>query len=141
MRRLMVVGMVALAAGLGGCGSDSVTNPVVQSSMAGTWSLVSMDGYTLPFIVAQVGSDNFAILSDVITADSSGGFAELTTVQALVNGQVTLDTIPDGGTYVISGTSVGLTYKSDGSTAMGTVIGNTLSLTDGSGNALTYLKQ
>ncbi len=141
MRRLLVTAVLALATVLGACGSDSVTNPVVQSSMAGRWSLVSMNGVGLPVIIAQVGEDNFQIVSDVITADSTGKFTELTMIQSLVNGQVAMDTIPDGGTWTVSGTSVAITFNSDGSTAIGSIVGNTLGLQDGAGDTMMYTKQ
>ncbi len=143
MRRLAVAVSLALAAVLGACSNaDSVTNPVVDSDLTGTWNLLSVNGYALPLIIAQVGSDNFAIVGDVITADSGGGFTEVTIVQATVNGQVAMDTIPDQGTYQVSGNTVQFTFASDSSIAQGTVVGTTtLNMQSGSGGVMTYTKQ
>ncbi len=141
MRRHAMVGVLALAAVLGACASDSVTSPTTPASMPGTWNLVSIDGAALPVIIAQVGSDNFQIVDDVITADSTGHFTELTTVQSLMNGQMATDTIADSGSWSVSGTSVALVFSSDGSTAIGTIAGSTLALSDPSGGAMIYSKQ
>ncbi len=139
MRRLVLV--VGLAAGLAGCAVDKVTTPTVDASLAGTWSLQAINGYALPYIIAEVGNDGFEIVSDVIIADSAGSFNEAVVVQALMNGQVTADTIADAGLYQVSGSSVALTFASDSATAVGTVSGNALSLTEGSGAQLVYIKQ
>ncbi len=141
MRRLGVVAGLVLAAGLSACASDRVTNPVLNVSLAGTWTLEAINGFALPYVIAQVGSDGFEIVSDVITADSAGAFTESTVVQAIVNGQVTADTIPDAGAYEVSGSSVALTFASDSASAVGTIAGNALSLTEGSGAQMVYLRQ
>ncbi len=140
MRRLAVVGMLACAAVLGACGSDSVTSSV-PASMAGSWTLQSINGMNLPVTVTQSSGDSFALVSDVITADSAGAFTELTLIETTVSGQMAMDTVADAGTYKLSGTSVSLTFMSDSSTATGTLAGNTLSLGNGVGGSMVYARK
>ncbi len=142
MRRLaVVVGMVMLATGIAACGSDSVTSPGARPSMVGSWSLLSIDGVGLPIVVPQGGGDQLALVSDVITADSSGGFTEQTLIETTVGGQMAMDTVADGGTYALSGSNVALTFRSDSTTMLGTLAGDTLSLADGSGGSMRYARK
>src|ERR1044072_8557407 len=52
MRKLLLaVAMLTLA-----CGGDSTTEPT-NASVAGTWSLSTVNGTALPYILAQSGAD------------------------------------------------------------------------------------
>jgi hypothetical protein len=63
MRRLVpLVLCFALA-----CGSDSTTTPT-QASLAGTWSLQSINGIALPFVTSQTGTSKTEIMSYIVTA-------------------------------------------------------------------------
>src|SRR6185436_17936516 len=70
------------------CGSDSTTGPTAVS-LAGTWNLQSINGSSLPFVIAQTGANKAELVSDVVTVVSTGSFTEITTVRSTINGQVT----------------------------------------------------
>jgi hypothetical protein len=137
MRRLLAI---VLAATLTACGGDS-TSPA--PSIAGTWSLKTINGAALPFVIVASGTDKQELVSDVFTVTandaSSGAFTQLTTVRFTQNGQVTTQTFPDAGTYTLNGTAVTFRFNSDGSVGTGSWSGNTITVTDTEdGLALVY---
>ena len=121
------------------CGGDSPTQPT-SSSVAGTWSLQTINGTGLPYIVAQTGSDKVELTSDVLTVVGSGSFTQITQVRVTQNGQVSTQSIPDAGSYVLNGTAVTFTFNSDGSSGTGSLSGNTLTVAE-DGFAYVYRKQ
>lgn len=132
MRRVAAVLVLSLAVTAGACG-DIGTRPT--QSLAGTWSLQTVNGSGLPFLVgtSASGTDSLQVLGDVITASGAGTFTDVTIVRSTVSGQVTTDSIPDAGTYTLIGSSASLRFASDGSTISGQLSGNTLSLSSGNG--------
>jgi hypothetical protein len=128
MRRLI---SVLLAVGLVACGGDS-TSPA--PSIAGTWSLKTVNGAALPYVILASGTTKIELVSDVftITANdaSSGAFTQLTTIRSTQNGQVTSQSIPDAGTYTLNGTAVTFRFNSDGSVGTGSWSGNTITATE-----------
>jgi hypothetical protein len=135
MRRLLLAIAVLTMA----CGSDA-TEPTTMASVAGTWSLSTVNGTALPYILAQSGADKLEWTADVITATSTGSFTQISSFKTTANGQVTTQTTPDAGTFSINGTAVTFTFQSDGSTGTGALNGNTMTVT-GQGFALVYVKQ
>src|SRR5512146_3171833 len=101
MRRL--IPLVALAVAVA-CGSDSTTQPTV-ASLAGTWTLQSVNGSPLPFTVTQTGTDKVELLSDVVTASANGTYTEAVQFRTTLNGQSTTDTESDAGTFTLNGTA------------------------------------
>ena len=131
MRRLLLALAVATVA----CGSDA-TEPTTMASVAGTWSLSTVNGTALPYILAQSGADKLEWTADVIPATSTGSFTQISSFRTTANGQVTTETTPDAGTFSLNGTAVTFT----GSTGTGALNGNTMTVT-GQGFALVYVKQ
>jgi hypothetical protein len=128
-----------LLAGLIACGGDSPTEPT-QASLAGTWSLTTINGSPLPYTIALVGTDKVEVVSDVLNVSSNGTFTQLTSVRTTSNGQATTDNESDSGTYTISGTAVTFHFQSDGSTGTATWSGNTMTVAE-SGLSGVYKKQ
>ena len=135
MRRL--IPLVALAVAVA-CGSDSTTQPTM-TSVAGTWTLQSVNGGPLPFTLTQTGSDKLELLSDVVTANSNGTYTEVAQFRTTINGQATTNTETDAGTFTLNGTAVNLSSPQTGSTN-GVLSGNTLTLTE-TGYAWVFVKQ
>ena len=135
MRRLIACLALALFAG---CGGDSVTGPSTDS-VAGTWTLQTVNGGRLPFILAQSGADKVEGTSDVITVVSTGTFTQLTNFRTTLDGVATDDAIDDHGTWTLKGSALTLTF-SDKSSGTATVSGNTLTVTD-DGTTLVYTRQ
>ena len=76
MRSLISLALVILVA----CGDDSTTAPT-NDSVAGTWSLQSINGTGLPYVVFQIGADKVELVSDVVVAVASGAFTQTTVVR------------------------------------------------------------
>jgi len=108
-----------------GCGDS--TSPTV--SAAGTWTLKSVNGFPVPFVAPQGNGDYIELTSDVITATSTGTFTQMTVIKTSTNGQVTTQSIPDNGTYTVSGNTVSFTFTSGSPPGAGTIDGNTLTVT------------
>lgn len=107
---------------------DSPTAPT-NASLAGTWTLQTVNGNPLPFTIYQDGTEKDDLVGDVITVTASGTFTELSTVRYTANGQTFVDTYEYSGTYVLTGTSVTYTF-SDGGSRAAAISGNTFSLVD-----------
>ena len=135
MRRLIACLALALFAG---CGGDSVTGPTAES-VSGTWTLQTINGAHLPFIIAQSGADKIEVTSDVITVVSGGTFTQLTQFRTTVDGVATDDATDDHGTWKLKGTALTFTF-SDNTSGTATVSENTLTVTD-EGTTLVYTKR
>ncbi len=137
MRRRAALLLLSLAVMLGACAADRSTGP--SQTFTGTWSLHSVNGLTLPYLLAQSGNDTLELLSDVITAADGGTFADVTIIRSTVAGAVTTDTVPDAGSYVVTGSSATLTFNSDSSKATGTIGAHQMTLMN-SGVSLIYTR-
>ena len=137
MRKFLMV-LYVFATACGG-GKDSPTQPT-PASVAGTWNLQSMNGTALPFVIAQTGANKTELTADVLTVVAGGSFTQMTTIRTTLNGQVTTQTIPDAGAYVLNGTNVTFQFISDGSIGTGTVSGTTLTVST-PGFSYIYRKQ
>lgn len=135
MRTIALISCALLVA----CSDDGTTAPTM-TSVAGAWSLQSINGTPLPFVVAQTGADKIELVSDVVTAVATGSFTQITTVRTTVSGQVTTQSVADAGAWTLNGTAVTFQFNSDGSVGTGSISGNTLTITQ-SGFAYIYRKQ
>jgi hypothetical protein len=116
--------LLMLASTLAFACSDS-TRP--EYTLTGTWSLQTVNGQPLPFTLPETGE---VVSAESLTLLASGRFTMTTTFRETINGNVTLESIPDAGTYVVSGMTLTLMYESDGSNDVGTVDGNMITLED-----------
>jgi hypothetical protein len=123
MRRL--VALLVLATALG-CGGDSSTAP--KDTVAGTYTLQTVNGIPLPFTVIQLDSVKFEIINDSFTLTADKNWTEAGQSRTTLSGQVTTDPIADSGTYVLSGTTI--TLISANGSIDGTLGGGTLTLTN-----------
>ncbi|MEO7458007.1 MAG: hypothetical protein ABIY52_17250 [Gemmatimonadaceae bacterium] len=122
MRKIL---MVLALAGFAACG-DSGTGLV---SVEGTYTLRSINGTNLPYIVLQSGTQKIEVVDDVISLATNGTYTEVGHTRTTLNGQVTTDTGTDNGSYTTAGTSITL-RSSDGSSTIGTINGGTLTVVD-----------
>lgn len=128
-RFLTAAVMLASAAACGG--GDSPTEPT-QVSVAGTWSLQTINGTRLPYVVAQTGADKLEVTSDVLSVSGTGSFTQTTTVRLTQNGQVSTQSVADAGSYTLNGSAASFRFNSDGSTGTASISGNTMTVaTDG----------
>jgi hypothetical protein len=137
MRRLLVTTFALATTLLAGCGSDGSTAPT-QASLAGSWSLSTINGSPLPFVL-QASGPKIEIMSDEFTVSADGTFTESTVARVTDGTTVSTITIPDNGTYTLNGTAAVFTF-SDGSSGTGTVSGNTFTVASG-GYSQVYTKR
>ena len=133
-----IAAFATLAFTLAACGSDSATSPT-SVSVNGTYSLRTVNGSAVPFILQGSGANKVEIVSDVFTFSSGGTFSERAVLRFTENGVVRDENYDDSGTYTKSGTAITLRYT-DSSTGSGTVDGNTMTLS-GQGYSFVYARQ
>ena len=135
MRFFKLVALLALVA----CGGDNdPTSP--GNSLAGTWSLQSINGTALPYVVLQSGANKIELTADILTVSSGGSFTQTSTIKTTVNGQVTTESVSDAGSYTVNGNAVSFVFNSDATTGTGVLSGNSLSV-GAEGAAFIYRKQ
>ena len=126
MRRLIPVLLGALALTATACGGgDSSTAP---TSVAGTYTLQSVNNAPLPFTTSQDATYKAEILSWVMTLNDNNNFTHIFRGRSTDNGQVTESTITGGGTYTRSGATVDMYDSSDNSHLQATVSASTMTV-------------
>ncbi len=136
MRRTLAIVCTAAAVFLAGCGSDDSTSPT-QAAVAGTWNLSTVNGASLPFIIQT--TPKIEVLSDQLVVSANGTFTESTQTRTTNGTAVTLETVPDGGTYSLNGTAATFIFN-DGTTGAGTLTATGL-IVAFPGVSLSYQKQ
>jgi hypothetical protein len=137
MRRTVAYFCLALAVACGG--GDSPSAPT-QTSVAGTWTLQSINGTNLPFVIAQTGANKAEVMSDVVTAVASGSYTQMTQVRVTQNGQASMQSFSEAGSWTLNGSAASFRRNSDGSVGTASVSGNTLTLAE-DGFAYVYKRQ
>ena len=122
------------------CSSNSSPTLPTGSSVAGTWTLQSINGLNLPYVTAQTGANKIEITSEVLTVVATGSFTEITTLRYTVSGQVSAQSVADAGSYALNGTAVIFQFNSDGSIGTGSLSGKTLTVAN-AGNSFVFKKQ
>jgi hypothetical protein len=136
MRRLVCL---ALAFAALACGDDETTAPT-QASVAGTWTLQTVNGSPLPFTIATSPA-KLEVLSYVVNVSANGTWTSSQQIRTTFGTTVTTNTNTDGGTYTLSGNNVAIISNTAGSTVQtGVINGNTLTLTQ-SGFIFVFQKQ
>ena len=98
--------------------------------VAGTWRLETVSGSALPFTLPDEPVDKLELTGEVITLVPPNTLTIVTNFRVTDGGNVFTESIPDGGTYVANGSTVLLTWASDGTTDTATVSGNKMTLDD-----------
>lgn len=75
------------------------------SGLAGTYTLRTINGQSLPFTYATNGADTYVLLDDAFTLSSSGAWTESWHERHTVSGVASEKAFSDAGTYT-SGTSM-----------------------------------
>ena len=128
MRRLFSSAVVALSASLFvACGSDGGPTAPTQASLAGTWTLQTVNGIVLPFTV-RATNPKAEVLDDRIIILPDGTFTESYNIRVTNGTTVTTQPGNTGGTVLLNGPGVVIRYT-DGTSGSGSVSGNNLSFT------------
>ena len=135
MRRLVpIVLCFALA-----CGSDAAPTQPITASLVGTWVLQNINGIVLPAILGQTATTKTEMVSDIVTATAAGTYTAVAQVRTTENGQATLSSDADAGTYTVGGNAV-VIRSDNGSVITGTIKGDTFTVAAG-GVAYEFKKQ
>jgi hypothetical protein len=124
--RVYASAIVLLLAPILGCKTDT-TGPTT-ASIAGSYSLRSINGSNLPFVLAQNGANKIESVSETITVVDGGTFTQQGTVRYTINGVVSVESYADAGAFVRNGTAVTFQFNSDGSSGTGTVADGTITV-------------
>jgi hypothetical protein len=127
MRRLIALLVLAVTTAATACGGDSSTNP--NAAIGGTYTLKTVNGSPLPYILVQSGTSKFEITDDVVVLTDAGTWTESGHTRTTENGVVTTDAFVDGGSYSRSGTAITLVSSASGSIS-GSVANGTLTISD-----------
>ena len=103
-----------------GCGDSTSPN-----SIAGAYTLRTIDGNQLPFTFDSDEDGTYEIVSDVLTLEANATFSEESVVRTTdPDGSVTTDRTTTTGRWTVSGPRLTL-LNDDGDTTSGTVSGGT----------------
>jgi hypothetical protein len=129
MRRLALT-LAALA--LAACGKDSKdsTGPEGASSVAGVYTLRTINGESLPF-VASDGVATYTIRSGRLSLNPDGTCSHQLSFSVTSNQGTFEDATPFACTYEVNGATVVTTDLDDGTRAAATYRDGTLTATDG----------
>jgi hypothetical protein len=136
MRRLIAAAAVLT---LTACISDSVgivgtqaiggTDNSSTSSVAGIYTLRTVDGKPLPFTFLQTTTEKDEVIDDALTLTPTNTWTRLEHIRSTVNGTVTISAGTDAGTY--SKTDLGTyTFLAQSQPAFtGTIVNGALTIT------------
>ena len=110
------------------CGSNAPPTQPVTVSLVGTWTLHDINGLVLPVVLTQTATTKTEMLSDIVTATADGTYTEVAEARTTVNGQATVSSHTDTGTYTVTGNAVVVHSNNDGSSINGTIKGNTFTI-------------
>jgi hypothetical protein len=127
MRRLLVFAAI-LATTLTAAGCTDTTNPA--NSLAGTYTLRTVDGSPLPITYVNAGYTD-QLIAGRIDLDAQGNYIGTTTYRRTYTGQAPVqfdDTIV--GYWTLSGNQLTLVDSQTGTQYFGTVSGSTITIDD-----------
>jgi hypothetical protein len=127
MRKLIpvLVGALALTATATACGGGDSTAP---QSIAGTYTLQSVNNAPLPFTTSEDATYKAEILSWVVTLNGDNTFSHVFRGRSADNGLTTENTLTSSGTYTRSGATVEMIDNSDNSRLEASVSGSTMTI-------------
>ena len=125
MRRLIPALLAGLVLSATACGGGDSSGP---ASIAGTYTLQTVNNAPLPFTTSQDATYKAEILSWVVTLNEDRSYSFVFRGQSTDNGQTTVNTITSTGTYTVSGSTVDMFDPVDNSNLSATVNGNTLTI-------------
>ena len=133
-RSIATIALIALA----GCG-DEVTGPTA-ASLAGTWTLQSVNGLAVPATITGLGANRSDAVSGSVVLTAAATYTQTVSIVSYVSGQATPTNPSDAGSFTIIGSTIEFTSSVGGSSQTATVTGNTMSLTF-QGLAVVFAKQ
>jgi hypothetical protein len=129
MRRLIAAVTLALTLG---CSLDNSTS-TVNTDVAGTYALQTINGSTLPFsFVSPSGTDSLTVTTDTLLVGTNGAWSEAFAFRQTLGGVVTTGTQVDSGVWFTNGSQIEFDSTITGTVVYtGTFQGGALLLSDG----------
>ena len=137
MRRQIAVLLAGVILTSAACGGGDSSGP---ASIAGTYTLQTVNNAILPFTTNQDETFKAEILSWVVTVNENGTYSDVFRGRSTDNGVSTVNTITSSGTYTLSGSTVTLVNPDDNSTLTGTVSGTTITIVVDAGVGIFTLR-
>ncbi|MBM4193404.1 MAG: hypothetical protein FJ202_03360 [Gemmatimonadetes bacterium] len=138
--RLIVVAAAGLwlTAAVAACSGDSsAPTASASASVVGTWNLQQVGNSPLPYLIDQNGADKSELTGGTLVFLSSGFFTEVSTVRNTTGGQVSMTSVPQGGTFTANKGAVQATFAGAAEASAGTYTASTLTIAIG-GLPMTY---
>jgi hypothetical protein len=106
------------------CGGDDSTGP--STSIAGTYTLRTVNGGNLPYTLIQIGQDKLEIIAGAISLNADNTFSDRITIRTTEGGIPDEEEFIAVGTYTVNGNTVTLTESGSGDRYSLAHSGNTL---------------
>lgn len=128
MRRLfLLVAALLFTVTLSACGDDDKTGPG-SASIAGTYTLRTVDGKSVPYTYVEDGADRYEVLSETLVVAEGGTFTSRTSLRSTVAGVTRTRVLAGDGTYTRAGTALVLNFAADQTTGTGTLVNGTITI-------------
>jgi hypothetical protein len=124
----VTVFIIACGAAVSLACSPSNAGAPADTSIVGTWSLETVNGAPLPYVLTDSASTRTEVTADVLTFLPSGQFTQLTQLRTTTAGEANTQTVPQAGTFSSNRGSVTLQFTGDSASYSGTVSGRTFTL-------------
>lgn len=122
----------AMLAALAACGSDSTTTgPPPPPSVAGDYSLQSVDGKAPPDTVINTSDETVVFLNGTLSLKSDASYKLLFHSTRTTSSGTVSDSSGSTGTYSVNGSTVVIRNSSTGDSVVATATLPTLTFTDG----------
>jgi hypothetical protein len=124
---------VALLAFSLACGNDSPSDPTnsVAVVVVGNWSLESIGGATLPFLIDQAGADKLELMEASVTVTADGAFSASSTERTTIGGVTESQVYSDVGHFTLTGSTITFTFDVDGSQVRANIDNDAMTFTEG----------
>ena len=104
--------LAGLAATLIACGDDDAAGPT--QVITGTYTLTAVDSKSLPATLYDDGATELILVSGTITLSANNAWSGSVIARTVTNSVSTDETLPSGGTWVQSGSSITFTDTING---------------------------
>ena len=121
------------------CSGDKLTDPQ-RPAVEGTWTLETIGGLGLPYLLDQSGDDKLELLEASLIVEADSSFKSTSKQRLTVQGQAESQDYTEAGTYMVRGSEVWFRFASDNGVVTGQLRGDSLTFGEG-GIPVVYRRQ
>ena len=125
-----------LAVSVAACGGDAPSEPA-PVTVVGKWSLETVNGARLPFVLDQRGNDKVELISASLDVMSSGAFSATSNERSTIAGVVKDQSYIDPGRFTLAGAVATFVFDLDGGISRGTIVADAMTF-DANGLVVVY---